>query len=817
MGWGMLQKKNILPVAWEGKNIVVEGYISGVPDEDWQRSRFNFEVERIINAPLVEGSSNIPPDSTSDSTPNTSLNAPPDTQLNIPPASLRLLLSWYGYDDSSNISLAPGQKWQFTVRVRRPYSFMNPGGFDYESWMLQQGIQASGYIRGEALLIAPSQNNWDWKSNWKGLNVRLALNKKRHIIKGQIKNAGLSPEATAIITALMIGDRSFMQKEHYKVFRLGGISHLLAISGLHLTLVGGGVFLLLLLLLKYCFASSSMFPSLTMPAIFSPLRLAAILTFIFIWFYALWTGFALPVQRATIMLSVLLISLVLSRFYRPALIYFIAMALVLLINPLAGVTSGFYLSFAAAAMVVVAVKYFLPAIKPHIFSVSNSGGANSSIKGGSIKGGSIKEGSIKEGSIKEFRDKVITFFFDLTVIQLIFVCGFIPVTLFFFYEFSLIGVVINLVAIPLTSFILMPWVLLNNVLLFLFPAIANYSLAVLGWVLNVLYDGLLFLTQLPHISLALPQPTALAMILAILAIMILIFGIRPYSYFLSTALFLPLLFPAPVNIPHGQLRVTFLDVGQGLAVHLQTSSKHLLYDTGASFASGSDLGSLVIAPYFLHSGYKRIDAIMVSHLDNDHSGGLAGVLESVRADKLFMNFDHPKISADSLSKQTQKMPCIGGTSWQWDGVLFEIIHPTASLEQLKQNKPNDNSCVLLVTMGKNSLLLTGDITSQVEKSLTTRFPNMKVSLLQAPHHGSTSSSSFKWLKQINPEFVVFTSGYRNPYNHPHLVIKNRYTRLGALDWTTWESGAISFSMSNQTTTHIGSYRQQKRRYWHWVP
>ena len=248
----------------------------------------------------------------------------------------------------------------------------------------------------------------------------LALNKKRHIIKGQIKNAGLSPEATAIITALMIGDRSFMQKEHYKVFRLGGISHLLAISGLHLTLVGGGVFLLLLLLLKYCFASSSMFPSLTMPVIFSPLRVAAILTFIFIWFYALWTGFALPVQRATIMLSVLLISLVLSRFYRPTLIYFIAMALVLLINPLAGVTSGFYLSFAAAAMVVVAVKYFLPAIKPHIFSVSNSGGASSSIKG---------------GSIKEFRAKVATFFFDLTVIQLIFVCGFIPVTLFFFMSF----------------------------------------------------------------------------------------------------------------------------------------------------------------------------------------------------------------------------------------------------------------------------------------------------------------------------------------------------------------------------------------------
>ena len=788
MGWGMLQKKNILPVAWEGKNIVVEGYISGVPQEDWQRSRFNFEVERIISAPLVEGSSNTPPDST--------LNSPPNT----PPASLRLLLSWYGHDDSSNISLAPGQKWQFTVRVRRPYSFMNPGGFDYESWMLQQGIQASGYIRGEALLIAPSQNNWDWKSNWdwKGLNVRLALNKKRHIIKGQIKNAGLSPEATAIITALMIGDRSFMQKEHYKVFRLGGISHLLAISGLHLTLVGGGVFLLLLLLLKYCFVSSSMFPFLTIPAIFSPLRLAAILTFIFIWFYALWTGFALPVQRATIMLSVLLISLVLSRFYRPALIYFIAMALVLLINPLAGVTSGFYLSFAAAAMVVVAVKYFLPAIKPHIFSVSNSGG-------------------FKEGSIKKFRAKVATFFFDLTVIQLIFVCGFIPVTLFFFYEFSLIGVAINLVAIPLTSFILMPWVLLNNILLFLFPAIANYSLTALGWVIDVLYDGLLFLTQLPHISLALPQPTALAMILAILAIVILIFGIRPYSYFLSATLFLPLLFPAPVNIPHGQLRVTFLDVGQGLAVHLQTSSKHLLYDTGASYASGSDLGSLVIVPYFLHSGYKRIDAIMVSHLDNDHSGGLPGILESVQADKLFMNFNHPKIPAASISKQTQKMPCIGGTNWQWDGVLFEIIHPTVSLEQLTKNKPNDNSCVLLVTTGKNKLLLAGDITSQVEKSLATRFPNMKVSLLQAPHHGSTTSSSFKWLKQINPEFVVFTSGYRNPYNHPHPVIKNRYARLGALDWTTWESGAISFSMSNQTTAHIASYRQQKRRYWHWTP
>lgn len=742
MGWGIWQMQQQLPKELENKHILVEGYISGIPIENQRRVKFDFTVDTVIGY---------------------------QNKTYGPISSIQL--SWY--NKKPDLLLVVGQKWRFKVKLKRPHSFMNPGGFDYEAWLLQKGIRARGYVYKEAKLIAESSP----KSYF--------LMKHRQAIKEKIKKSEISLPATAIITALMLGDRSLMRAQDYKLFRLGGISHLLAISGLHVTLVGGGIFLLAFFLLRYSFVLHKGFFGRFIPS-FNILRCAAFCSLIFLWLYALWTGFSLPVQRAAIMLSVVFISLMSSHFYRLLTVYFIAMAVVLIINPLAGTGAGFYLSFTSFAIIVLISKYFIPALRP------------------------IKlQSTINNGFIKE---RIARFFFDMGIIQLVILCGLVPLIAIFFYELSLIGIVVNLIAIPLTSFVIMPWILLSNFLLFTIPLLGSYSIIALAWVLDFLYEGLYFITQFPYASVYIPQPDIIAIFLVFLAIILMIFGLRPYNYFFSLLLFLPFFYPFSPKIPERQLMVTFLDVGQGLAIHLRTSNHHLIYDMGASFSSGTDLGKLVISPYLLSKGHYRINRIVISHNDNDHSGGLLGFLDSIQADTLMMNFN-PDLSDDNI-KEASIQACVKGTSWQWDGVVFEILHPNTKPLQLKGKSRNNNSCVLLVSVGNNKLLLTGDITSKVENSLARDFPNMKVSLLQVPHHGSKSSSSLKWLKQIAPEYAVFSSGYLNPYKHPHPAVQSRYDKLKVKNWTTWQSGALSFIMDNQTTSFLGSYRDKHRKYWH---
>ena len=781
VGWGLHHSSQALPQEWEGKDLILQGHIVSIPKDIRIAASFYFKPSRIIKAPpLNQDRQNRQDNKIIKSPPlsqdrqnrqdNKIIKAPPlspDSQDSQDSQDLqqaqkfipkKLRISWYGKPPER--VLAPGQEWLLTVRLKRPHSLRNPGSFDYERWTAENGIVATGYIRKHAELLGELKPR------------SFHLNKLRWQTLQKLKASGA--QSQGIIAALMLGERGLLQPAEKLAIRRGGISHLLAISGMHLTLVGGGIFLLFFLLLRH-------FPAL------APMTTAALLCLGFVWFYAAWTGFSLATQRAALMLSVFLLSIIIRKFSPPPLVFFLAMAFVLLLDPLAGTNGGFYLSFAAVALVYASLRHVLPVIKPQRLRYPPS-----------IIG------------------KCLSYSYDLLVIQWLIMLGLLPLGLLFFHEFSWLGLGINLLAIPLTSFVIMPWLLFANLLLFVHAAAGNFLLVVLGSFIAWFYAKLVFLIEQIPGFLVLPQPGVWGLSLVALAILVLVFWLRPYNYFLGLLLLLAGLFPRTDTIPYGEFQVRFLDVGQGSAVHLRTRTKHLLYDTGASFSSGANIGSLVLAPYFKQQGLVEIDRLVVSHNDKDHAGGMFGLMEDIKVGTLMLNFTpatHEHAPQTKTLPPRQATECRRGDSWEWDGVSFRVLHPPVG--ENYRNK-NDNSCVLLISSGRVSVLLTGDITKKIERSLVAGYPELKADLLQAPHHGSKTSSSRELLRAVAPKHVVFSSGYRNPFRHPAREVVRRYQELSSKPhlWSTWREGSVLFHLDKDSVRHLDSYRRNHKRYWH---
>ena len=710
MGWGLWHNQYELP--W--RDMVVTGRIASLPQFTDNRVRFEFAVNTLA-----------------------ALHSP---ELERPSQVRKLRISWYGFPKDARI--LPGQKWRFKIRAFRPHSFINPNGFDYEGWMFQRGIQGNGYVRGEAALLESPRGY---------LFSRLRLT-----VRQKIDELNASSTAKSIITALMIGDRSHFTDETWQVLFRTGTSHLIAISGLHISLVGGLIFWLIFLFLKRI----SLFQ-------IPPLAASACITLFCIWIYAFSVGLSLPTQRAAIMLSIFLFSLIFMR--RPDLLlsYVIALAAVLLGQPLSGFNGGFYLSFAAVAVVLLSSRHFFNQYS------------------------------------EDAKGKFFHYCKQLILLQFILVLCLAPWTLLFFNAFSPLGLLINLAAIPLTSFILMPWILGTWLLLFSIPSLGQHSLQLLAEVMDLLSLLLRKAAALDWAIVHLPQPHLLLIILAVIGSAVWLFQPRPYFYFLGLLFFAPVFF-SPSSAPsEGTVRITFLDVGQGLAVHLRTTHHNLLYDAGPRYSAGFDAGSDIIAPYLHSYGLTRLDRIIISHYDMDHRGGLEGLLQHIKADELMFNFKF----SDGRKRKT--IPCSAIQQWMWDGVSFQVLHPAT--DYVGQNR-NNKSCVILVTTGDNKLLLTGDIEMEVEKLLHNK--KLRVNILQVPHHGSASSSHPQWIESLDPDYAVFSAGYGNPFSHPATEVMERYINLGSIPLVSWQTGAIEFDMNAEKVVYTGGERLHNKRYWH---
>lgn len=700
------QLRHSLSAELEGQDLLLIGTVRSLPQIDARRVRFEF----IPRQASLAGEA---------------------IRLTTP-----LRLNWYGAYPSE---LAPGQDWQLLVRLKRPWGMMNPGGFDYEGWLYQGGLGATGYVRQSA-----DNQLLDEFGAW------MPVQRVRHPLQQRLLQVLDGHPAQGIIMALAIGERGQMDDEHWRVLIATGTNHLMAISGLHVGLVAGFAFFLFSFLWRRC-------PGCCL-RLAAP-RAAAIAAFLVALWYAALAGFAIPTQRALLMLAVVLGAVFWMRPLAAGRALALALWLVLLWQPTAVLAAGFWLSFAAVALILY--------------------GMHARVQASGL-------------------------WWRWGRVQWLVSVGLLPLLVLFFGKGSLSAPLANLLAVPWVSLVVVPLTLIGTALLPVFEPLGQGILQVAAGAFQVGWPLLRWLADtVPMLALSLK---GWPLLLAGLGLAWLLaprgWPLRP----LGLVLCLPLVLLRPPVPGDGELWLTQLDVGQGLATVIQTRHHSMVFDTGPAFASGFNTGDAVLLPYLQHRGIRRLDKLVISHSDNDHLGGAAALLAGMPVAQVYSGESR---RMDWLPHQA----CSQGHHWEWDGVVFRFLYPDRPLHR---RTGNDDSCVLHIQAGAHAVLLTGDIEAATERRLLNSTEHLSADVLIAPHHGSASSSTEAFITAVSPRWVIFSAGYRNRYGHPHPAVQARYAAHGVQGLETWREGAIRLELGGNTLA-VQRYRQTARRYWHTQP
>ncbi|WP_214657274.1 DNA internalization-related competence protein ComEC/Rec2 [methane-oxidizing endosymbiont of Gigantopelta aegis] len=553
--------------------------------------------------------------------------------------------------------------------------------------------------------------------------------------------------ARGVIKALAIGDRSDLNPGQWTVFRRTGTAHLIAISGLHIGLIAGVVYYLIWRSLLWVGLVSV-----------SPQRIAIIASLTIALIYAALAGFSLPTQRALIMLCVIMLSLYWQRHVKKSQILAVALLSILLFDPLSVLSPGFWLSFLVVIVILIALSgdskrrhYWAEASKVHVVTA----------------------------------------------------LGLLPVLALFFSGFSILAPFANLVAVPIITLLVVPLVFCAMLSMFLFPVLAGVLFTLLEHILAICW---IFLEKLSAFKWSIWQTINIpvdTLILAGVGVFLLILPKGVPGRYLGVLMLLPVFFPRIQHVPPGEIRLTLLDVGQGLSVVVETMNHSLLFDAGARFSETSDMGRTVVLPYLQYRGLKQLDTVIISHGDNDHIGGIDAVLQA-------MPFGGVLSSVPKKLKRYKAQPCQAGQRWQWDEVSFKLLSPPSAAIL---NGENNRSCVLQIKTRQFQILLPGDIERAAEQWLLTYYQaELQADVLIAPHHGSKTSSSALFLKALNLDYVLIPAGYLNRYGFPHQAVLQRYQDL-KIDWlTTGKAGAVVVK-TNGKRMKIEASRKKAGHYW----
>jgi competence protein ComEC len=471
--------------------------------------------------------------------------------------------------------------------------------------------------------------------------------------------------------------------------------------------------------------------------------------------YVLLAGFGVPAQRTLYMLSVIALALWFGRLSSVTHVLCLALGVVVLLDPWAVLWPGFWLSFGAVAVILF--------------------------------GGHGRIAARDRG----FRASLALAGRTQWSVTL----GLVPLTMLLFGQVSLVSPLANAVAIPLVSFIVTPLALLGSLLP---EPLCTWLLVPAHAAVSALAGALGYLSALPAAVWRAPAPQAWVFLLALGGTLWMLMPRGWPHRWAGAAAWLPLL-----------LQVTAFDVGQGMALLVETAGHRLLYDTGPGYAPGADAGSRVLLPYLRMRGIAGIDGMIVSHSDTDHTGGALAVLgeEGVGWVASSLERGHPIVRA-----APRHLRCAAGQHWEWDGVRFEMLHPAASTYADARPKPNALSCTLKITNGHTAMLLAGDIEAAQEAALVNaNAEGLRADVLLAPHHGSGTSSTQAFLQAVHPSVGVFQVGYRNRYKHPKKEVYQRYGELGIERLRTDELGALTIDFGQAVAWQ--AWRREHARYW----
>lgn len=714
-GWrAQLRLADALPSAWEGRDIRVVGVVADLPQFTERGLRFPFDVEEVLT---------------------------PGAQV-----PRRIQLFWFRHaedaDEGAHLNparLRAGERWQWTVRLKRPHGTVNPHGFDYEYHLLERGIRATGYIR---------QDPENFRVDHFVVKPAYLIGRLRDAIARRMAAALAGKPFGGVLIALAIGEQGGITQDQWRLFTRTGINHLVAISGLHVTLFSGLVFAIVHWAWRRSPRLAQWWPARKAALLFAVLAALA---------YALLTGFAVPAQRTFYMVAAAAVAAWRDEVLSPSRVLSLALGAVILLDPWAVRAPGFWLSFAAVALIFYVCAHRL-------------GRASRPVEAARIQ-------------------------WAVTV-------GLIPLLLVLFQQASLVSPLANAIAIPLVSFVVVPLTLAGAFLgLDSLLAAAHAVLAL----------GLMPLAWLAEWPAAVWQQHAPPLWTVAVAVVGVAWLLAPRGFparWAGTFAFLPLFLLAPPPLPPATLEATVLDVGQGLAVLLRTRHHALLFDAGPRFATDADSGSRIVLPHLRAVGVKRLDGFIVSHADNDHAGGAPSVLDGVPVDWVLASLP----AEDPLRLAAPRfLSCQAGQQWQWDGVVFRILHP--SPQAAAYRKANDRSCVLQASVGRRALLIPADIEARAEREIIARLGEaLESEVLIVPHHGSRTSSTVEFIGHVAPEWAVFTVGYRNRFGHPKAEVVERYRLWGSRLLRSDESGALTFLLTDGGV-EVSEERARQPRYW----
>jgi len=726
-----------LDPAWEGRDVRITARVAAMPQ--WQDGNLHLRlaVETAQGVEDVHASVRLPP---------------------------LVDVAWYasGFRGGKRAplpSVHAGERWQFTVRLKAPHGARNPHGFDYELWLWEQGVQATGYVRDGARDTPPTRLGSTW---WHP--VEQARERVRDAIAQRFarSNDVRYLRAAGVVAALVTGDQRAIARADWQVFRTTGVAHLVSISGLHISMFAW-LAAAVVGRLWHC----SAWCCLMLPAPTAALVGGVLLAMA----YAVFSGWGVPAQRTVCMLlTVALLRLSGKRWPWPH-VWLLAAAVVLVVDPWALLQAGFWLSFVAVAVLFAAAAP-----------------------------------DAREGDEPRGWQRMLASILDLLRAQWVITLALTPLTLLLFGQVSIVGFVANAVAIPWTTLAVTPLALAGV----LCPPLWDWA----AWCAQWQSSGLYWLAAWPWAQAIVPiAPLGIGMV-AIVGGWLLALRLPWSVRLLGVPLLLPALFWQPARPAMGQFDVLAVDVGQGQAALVRTAHHSLLYDTGPRYSSRSDAGERVLVPLLQALG-ERLDTVVLSHGDSDHIGGVHAVHAQQPQAALHGSIEavHP------LHKRYAIAPCAQGQQWEWDGVQFEVLHPPPWYVAPNRNA---QSCVVRITAapdargGTVAALLTGDIERAQELALVRAAKDGDITLtanmLLVPHHGSKTSSSAVFLDTVQPGVAVVQAGYRNRFGHPATPVLQRYAQRDIAVVQTPACGAATWQSSQPNNVHC--QRETRRRYWH---
>ena len=699
-----------LPRALEGRDVAMTGLVTGLPQEGEGFVRFAFLVERA-DAPVPR----------------------------------EVSMAWYARRAGDDIpEIRAGQRWRFNVRLKRPRGLANPHGFDFEAWALERGIRATGYVRSRSPFALIDEDVAGWPQS---------LHRVRQRIRDRMQAALEDDRLGGVLVALAIGDQDAIGAEDWQVFWRTGVGHLMSISGLHITMLAALAYM----------AAFRMWARAPALALRIPARKAAIVVGVIAALaYSLMTGYAVPAQRTFVMLAVSAACVLMDRHGSASRVLALAALAVLLLDPWAILSPGFWLSFGAVASI-----FYVMALRAG------------------------RQGKL-HGAVME--QVAVTFVM-------------LPMLVALFQEVSIVSPIANAFAIPAVSLIVVPLTLLGAFL----PL--PWLLDVAHALMQALMIPLEALASWPDAMLESHEPAAWTVAAGVVGCLWML-APRGVPMRMTGALWVaPMFLVMPPRPAPGQAWIETLDVGNGLALIVRTGGHAIAYDAGPAWSEESDSGNRIVVPFLRGEGIARLDGIVISHADDDHSGGAVSIARSRHPPWLLTSIDPESPIHEGFEKSIR---CEAGQQWQWDGVTFSIVHPAASAyaPAPRPRKENDRSCVLRVATATHTALLMGDAEARSEAEMLAREPAaLAADVLVVPHHGSKTSSTAAFIDAVSPEIGVLSVGYRNRFHHPAPAVVARYIERRVVLRRTDEEGEMRIVLPADREAPTVVARGLPCRYW----